>query len=152
MFYKILGTLIVATAVIIIAIVAKLDTPSVNEAKPVCIQLSPAEQLTHLINNDFQNLAKNKQLPEAWNSIATVDIKMNSQLAKALLGTMRPTFQKIRKGNYHLELDFLDLPDSENPGIIIQASLFEIKSKNKIFEVGRTYTMNDLNKAKPLAK
>ncbi|MNT75914.1 hypothetical protein D3C72_2148600 [compost metagenome] len=76
---------------------------------------------------------------------------MGSELAKAILGKNRkPTFQRIKEGTAYLEMEIMDLPDEENPGIIIQASLFDIKSKNKIFEIGRTYTMNQLNKEEPV--
>jgi hypothetical protein len=102
--------------------------------------------LTRLIDDDFADLRRSGQLPKAWDSIATVEMRMNSTLAKTLLGKNRPTFHRVKDGASFLELEVMDLPDDENPGIIIQASLFDIKSKNKVFEIGRTYTMNDLNR------
>jgi hypothetical protein len=78
---------------------------------------------------------------------------MGSELAKALLGKHRkPEFQRLKEGTAYLEMEIMDLPDDEDPGIIVQASLFDIKSKNKIFEIGRTYTMSQLNKEEPQKK
>lgn len=151
--YKFLGIIFIAIAGTIAYLTMQTETGIVNplvSKKEDCAQMTPAEQLVKLINDDFSELSATQQLPKEWNSIATVEYKMGSELAKALLGkTRRPTFQRIKEGTAYLEMEIMDLPDEENPGIIIQASLFDIKSKNKIFEVGRTYSMNQLNKEEP---
>lgn len=163
MIYKLLGGLIIGAAVAMAVLTLTQDesasenksnkgwwatfvSPTVHDE---CRQLTPAEQLEALINQDFDELAAQGQLPTQWDSIATVEVRMNSDLAKALLGQRRPQIQRVQEGTAYLELEVMDLPDDDNPGIIIQASLFDIKSKNKIFEVGRTYTMNQLNKIMP---
>lgn len=148
MIYKFLGALIISAAALMIFLTLKEDSEKTakyrNEA--TCIQLTPAQHLIKIISDDFNSLAQSKQLPEDWQSIATIEIKFSSELARIILGKARPQFPITKKGKAHLELEIMDLPDNENPGLIIQASLFEIKSRNKIFELGRTYTMNDLNK------
>lgn len=154
MIYKVVGALIIGAAAALAFITlqdeAGLSTSPKSEAKQqACVQLTPAQLLNKMINDDFQELANTQQLPPEWSSIATVEIRMNSELAKALLGKQRPSIQRVREGKAFLELEVMDLPDEENPGLIVQASLFDIKSKNKIFEIGRTYTMNDLNKIAP---
>lgn len=150
MVYKFIGATIILVAVAFSVVVFKDEFGT--QKTEFCSQLTPAQQLTRMIDEDFAQLNKEGQLPKAWNSIATVELRMNSTLAKALMGKHRPTFQRVKDGSSFLELEVMDLPDDENPGIIIQASLFDIKSKNKVFEIGRTYTMNDLNRpstAKP---
>lgn len=153
--YKFLGVFFIAIAGTIAYLTMQteggLNIPAVISDKAAsCEQLTPAEQLVKLINEDFSALGNSGQLPKEWNSIATVEYKMGSTLAKALLGkNHKPTFQRIKEGTTYLEMEIMDLPDEESPGIIIQASLFDIKSKNKIFEVGRTYTMKQLNKEEP---
>nr|BFD68074.1 hypothetical protein HAGR004_30960 [Bdellovibrio sp. HAGR004] len=150
---KLLGTLIILAALTIGYTILKedLDLPKTSGKKEsaVCVQLTPAQQLAKMINDDFQNLEAEGQLPAEWKDIATVEIRMNSTLARTILGKERPNIQRVKQGANYLELEIVDLPDDENPGVIIQASLFNIKSKNKIFEIGRTYTMNDLNKIIP---
>ncbi|WP_373999019.1 hypothetical protein [Bdellovibrio bacteriovorus] len=156
MVYKILGVLIIAAAGVLAYITLQQDDGGLlgvgkkEKKEQACVQLTPAQQLAQMINDDFHALAQAQQLPAQWNSIATVEIRMNSELAKAILGKQRPNIQRVKEGTAFLEMEFMDLPDEENPGIIIQASLFDIKSKNKIFEVGRTYTMDNLNKITPL--
>lgn len=110
-----------------------------------CVQQTPAQQIIKLIENDFQTLSKTNQLPLGWFSISKVETKINSQLANALLGQERPSFKRIKEGSNYLELEIIDLPDEMNPGIIVQASLFDLRSNNKIFEIGRTYKMSELN-------
>ncbi|KYG61389.1 hypothetical protein AZI86_16885 [Bdellovibrio bacteriovorus] len=150
MVYKFIGATIILVAVAFGVVVFKDEFET--QKTEFCSQLTPAQQLTRMIDEDFAQLNKEGQLPKEWNSIATVELRMNSTLAKALMGKHRPTFHRVKDGSSFLELEVMDLPDDENPGIIIQASLFDIKSKNKVFEIGRTYTMNDLNRpsaAKP---
>lgn len=153
MIYKVLGALIIVVAGTIAFLTLQEEVGPLKKDKKTataaCVQLTPAQQLSQMINDDFQNLGKEGQLPAAWGSIATVEIRMNSELARAILGKQRPNIQRVKDGKNYLELEVMDLPDEENPGIIVQASLFDIKSKNKIFEIGRTYTMNDLNKVAP---
>lgn len=154
MLTKLLGLIIIAAAGAIAYMVLSQnetalttgdDSPEIQE----CIQLTPAQQLAQMIEKDFYNLKAKNELPAEWNSISTVEIKMGSTLASALLGKVRPNFRTAKEGSAHLEVEIMDLPDESNPGIIIQASLFDSKSKNKIYEIGRTYTMNDLNRVKP---
>jgi hypothetical protein len=147
MTYKILGTLIIIAAVAISYLTLK-DENMKSFFGTKCESLTPAQQLTHLIDEDFKKLAKENQLPKEWENIATVEYNMRSTLASALLGPERPHVQRIKDGKYFLEVEVIDIPDEINPGIILQTSLFDIKSKNKIFEIGRTYTMNQLNKIK----
>lgn len=144
MVYKFIGATIILVAVAFGAFVFKDEYTT--QKSEFCSQLTPSQQLTRLIDDDFADLKKTGQLPKEWQSIATVELRMNSSLARALMGKDRPRFQRVKDGTAYLELEVMDLPDEENPGIIIQASLFDIKSKNKVFEIGRTYTMNDLNR------
>lgn len=151
MIYKVLGALIIIAAGALAFLTLQDEDGPLKKDKKVaaCVQLTPAQQLSQMINDDFQVLAQEGQLPPEWNSVATVEIRMNSELARAILGKQRPNIQRVKDGKNYLELEVMDLPDEENPGVIIQASLFDIKSKNKIFEIGRTYTMNELNKVPP---
>lgn len=143
MVYKVVGILIIVAASVLAFFAFNTEN---NQQDSSCIQLTPAQQLSLMINKDFQTLIETQKLPPEWNSIATVEVQMNSPLARALLGNERPHIQRVKDGTTYLELQFMDLPDEEDPGIIIQASLFDIKTKNKIFEIGRTYRMNELNK------
>lgn len=147
MILKVIGFSIVAIAGFIAGLALKDDlmTPE-NASAQVCEQKTPAQLFVGLIDNDFSDLAIKKELPGAWTHIKTVEYKMGSTLGNALLGDQRPHFPQTGQGKGHLEVEVLDLPDESNPGVILQVSLFDIETNNKIFEIGRTYTMKDLNK------
>jgi hypothetical protein len=148
MIYKLIGTLVIAAAIGISYLTFKDENGKLFADNSNCRQLTPAQQLTKLIADDFEQLEKNGQLPKQWKEIATIEYNMHSTLASALLGSERPRLQRIKDGKYFLEVEVIDMPDEVNPGIILQTSLFDIKSKNKIYEIGRTYTMNQLNRVK----
>lgn len=150
---KTLGFIIVAAAGFIAGLALKDDLMLPEKpTEATHRQFTPAEQTVRMIDKDFNLLGLEKQLPEAWTTIKTVEYKMGSTLATALLGDLRPHFPQKEEGTGHLEVEVLDLPDETNPGFILQVSLFDLKSKNKIFEIGRSYTMSDLNKPTPKAK
>ncbi len=149
MIYKTLGTLII-TASAIIAYLSFQDHFSPLKDSSSCVQLTPAQLMAKMIGDDFDNLLKEGHLHKGWQSIATLEVRMNSKLAKAILGKTSFPIKRIKDGKYLLELDLLDLEDDENPGVIVQASLIDIKSKNKVYEIGRTYLMSELNKTSRL--
>lgn len=152
MMYKIFGLVFMAIAGTIAYLTLGMNPSTMDFCSNQSKKQTPAEQLIEMINEDFNQLDREHQLPKQWNSIATVEYKMGSGLARAILGKRRPQVQRIQEGTAFLEMEIMDLPDESNPGIIIQASLFDIKSKNKIFEIGRTYLMSDLNEENQIEK
>ncbi|WP_413575617.1 hypothetical protein ACLVWU_14790 [Bdellovibrio sp. HCB290] len=154
MIYKIIGTLVILAAGVLAFLIVQ-DNPTANFIKGTkasqenCIQLTPAQQLVKLINDDISELKKSGQLPKEWNSIATIEYQVRSDLARTLLGSEKLTLQRVKEGNYYLEVEVLDMPDEKDPGIILQMSLKDIKTKNKFFEIGRTYLMSTLNRQSP---
>lgn len=150
MIYKILGIIIVVAALAVAYLTLQdspldIGKPHFGKLSGDCKQLTPAEQLIQMIDQDFAQLKASKALPARWDDVATVEYRMDSTLAAALLGKRRPLTHRVQNGKSFLEVEIMDLPDAENPGIILQISLFDIPSRNKIFEIGRTYLMNELN-------
>lgn len=143
---KLLGAIIFLGLGFLLCKITTEQEQSIEIPPQVCTQLTPAQQLASLIENDFQNLSKTDQLPLEWFSISRVETRVGSLLANAILGQERPKFKRIKEGSNYLELEIMDMPDDVNPGIIVQASLFDNKSQNKIFEIGRTYSMKQLNR------
>lgn len=146
MVYRALGIVVILAAVSIILFTLNPEIRwPLKATSEDCKQLTPAEQLVQLIDQDLKELKKQKQLPEQWGSLSYVDYRLNSELGRALLGSLRPHIPQTKDGVAFAEVEILDLPDEENPGIILQISLFDKKTNNKIFEVGRTYSMAQLN-------
>jgi len=74
-------------------------------------------------------------------------IKLNSHLEEALsfLKSYPPSLPTYKSGNIWLEIEYLDLMDPEQPGFIIQTSIFDLKTKNKIDEFAETYHLKDFD-------
>lgn len=100
-----------------------------------------AVQVLKMIENDFLELTELGKLPPEWSQITNVEFRRVSNFTLLLLGRSRPYFSINKSGSKVLEIDFIDIYDNQNPGLIIQASLFDLDSKNKIFEIGRTYSI-----------
>lgn len=154
MIYKVLGSIVIICALVLGTSVLyqegflpiSSDQSIKNDSKPICEEKTPSEQLRRMIEADFKDLYSNKELPAEWSKIGDVKVIRNSNLANALLGENNPSFKTLENGPFYLEVELIDLEEELNPGIILQASLFHKKTENKVFEIGRTYTMNDLNK------
>lgn len=108
-----------------------------------CKQFTPSGLVIKMIDDDFNDLRINGQLPVEWSLISKVKIHNNSIFGRALLAKDGPHFQVNMNGTKYLEIEIIDLPDESNPGIILQASLFDLYSNNKIFEIGRTYFLSN---------
>ncbi len=119
---------------------------------------NPSKRISILVQRDFASLSKDEALPPAWNQIKKVSFHFHSNITKALMGTELPDIRtpesnKKTKSKDAIQLaaevEIIDLPDEESPGFIFQVSLFNTQTKNKVFEIGRTYLFKDLNKKKP---
>jgi len=104
--------------------------------------LSPSEKLKNKIEKNISNSIE-KEFSKNNISIHHIDIKYRSKFAHDFLLKHQPKFTTNSNGNIWLEIEILDLPDEENPGIITQTSVFDLKSKNKIAEYAKTYMIKD---------
>lgn len=98
------------------------------------------EKLRDAIENNVSNSLLQAGIP-ASNGIFNVDLKFRSEKAHEILKLNRPYFQTSKEGKISLEIEFIDLPDPQTPGLITQTSVFDVKSKNKIAEFGNSYDL-----------
>ncbi len=119
---------------------------------------TPAKRISLLIQSDFEQLEKENALPPEWKHILKTTYKMNSPVTASLMGDERPHLKTTHRDikdkpatdlTYEAEIEVIDLPDDKNPGFILQISLLDIKTRNKVFEIGRSYYFKKLNKKKP---
>ena len=134
---------------------------------------NPAKKIRMLVEKDIRGLSKEEDLPPEWSKVSKTSYRFESSVTKVLMAEERPNFNspKVRTASakvkdtakkdtdtgalktetdkeYELEIDVIDVPDENEPGFIFQMSLFESSSKNKIYEVGRTYHWSSLNEAR----
>lgn len=97
--------------------------------------------LIDLVNSDLQQLQKKDFLPEAWHSIREIKYRFQSEKIKQAIDIQKLSVSKKNNGQYNLEIEFIEVPDDKKPKMLMQMNLIEIKSKNTIWELGRTYVL-----------
>jgi hypothetical protein len=107
---------------------------------------SPNEKLKTAIIRDTENSLK--QLSQNSKSdikpvIQHLELRYRSKDAHELLKNHRPSFTTKKDGKIWIEIEILDLPDNDNPGLITQTSVFDTETNNKISEFGQTYFYKD---------
>lgn len=93
------------------------------------------------VSEDLAAMRAKKLLPKEWDSIQYIAYNFHTDLQRRLVGHRKFKIKDDPQGNYRLEIEFIDVPDEEAPAIILQMSLFDLASNNKIFEVGRTHSI-----------
>ena len=102
---------------------------------------SPAQKLTAIMKADFSKLQKQGRLPEEWNHIGTFSFINKSSLQNMDSDSMERAFIQQQDGTYHLESILTDWSKNKKHYFVLQLSLIEMSSKNKIWEFGRTYSL-----------
>lgn len=105
-------------------------------------ELPPITNLKSAIEADILNSLFSKKLKEGT-SIHHVKLIFRSQDAHKLFKDSPPEFLTNKAGTLWLEIEVLDLPDEQTPGLITQTSIFDLKTQNKIGEFGSTYYLKD---------
>ena len=102
---------------------------------------SPAKKLITHIKRDFSKLQKEGQLPKAWEQIDKVQFINRSKLKNITQKGIEKALIQQGNGNYYLESILVDWIKNKKHHFILQLSLMEKTSKNKVWELGRTYSL-----------
>lgn len=108
---------------------------------PEFVGYAKSQNFSEMVSEDFSIMREKKLLPEQWDQIQYVAYGFNSEFQKKLINDRRLSFPEKPSGTHRLQVEFIDAPDDENPSIILQLSLFEIGSENKIWETAKTYSL-----------
>lgn len=150
---KKIGLILLLLAVILFGYLALTTWQQSDEY--VWLNASPSKRLVLLVEKDLRHLYVQKSLPPEWQNIKLVAYKTNSSNLENLLSKEKPRLKihgveaKKNSPDLQAEVEVLEMPDEQNPGFIFQISLFDLKSQNKVFEIGRTYYFSDLEKSSP---
>lgn len=159
MFQKICGVLLLIAAGLVATRPSSFDYFAIARSELASLSTTPwyeeyrlrtdksdESPFARTISTDLLKLMKENQIPKAWSKIKTVRYNFNSESSKKLLmNTGLSIVKKNKKGSFHLEIEFIEVPDDKEPTVILQFSLFNLKSKNKIWELGRTYQTSKKN-------
>lgn len=108
-------------------------------------------ELANLISRDFHYLAKNNYFGFKKNDLKEVQVLLDSQIKNEdglqnIVNLLYSEFPKTAKGTKKLEISMISGFDSNAPTeskkkklLVLQFSLTDVVSQNKIWEMGRTY-------------
>jgi hypothetical protein len=109
----------------------------------------------HLKNNglafkfqeDIQELRKNGFISNNWDEIQKIDIKgAEENIYENHIKLIAESIKINTNGKYSLELQPIPSSDDQDlPKLIVQMSLFEISTSNKVWEISRQYKIDGPN-------
>lgn len=120
-----------------------ITTNREQEASAPPVELNPIA--LHILQ-DIKTLDEKGYLSKQWKNIAEVEYKYNSELQKSILPEKFLDTLRHPKGHYRMEVEIIDLPNPEKTTLILQMSLLNIKTGNKVSEIGRTYDFTQFMK------
>lgn len=111
-------------------------------------------EITFYISQDLQMLKIANALPDEWRKIGRIQHNYHTEWAKNHF-TEKPFIKPNiddKNYQYNLEIEYLDTTEEieeNDPMLIIQMSLIDKDSKNKIWEMSRAYQAISDRKKKP---
>jgi hypothetical protein len=99
------------------------------------------QKLSKMIVKDFEILDLQSELPADWQNLKEIKYLPTSPKAEEYLKESQPELITSPSGKYQLELIYIDFQDEEATGFMIQSSLIDLKSKNKIWEIVRSFNL-----------
>lgn len=99
----------------------------------------PQEKLLTRWQEDLTQLEKGKYLPKQWSEISEVEIRSDNSPIQEWLPTLKAPIQKNPQGRYRLEIFLIHWIEKYKYGVVMEYSLIDLTSNNKVWELGRTY-------------
>lgn len=135
MIKKILGlTFTVLSATILYGIINPESLPVLESKK--------GKSFYNNVEGDLDKLRFDKRLPSGWDLIKNVSFEPKESEKKPYMNNIRSLFPINSEGRLELVIEVVELDEKDLKSVIFQMSLFDINSKNKIWELGRTYQLN----------
>lgn len=107
---------------------------------------SMSDRLGVLWRQDFQTLQRLGRLPSGFAQIGKIDViaANGDPLAKTWKNEIEvPIAVNPKEGLYRLEVLLLSWTEGRQKGAIIQYDLMDMKTDNLLWELGRSFTLND---------
>ena len=105
---------------------------------------TPDEKIVKLWQQDISSLKQSGSLPKEWQQIKEVKLIATSDKSKKWANKIKtPPIKTQTNGTHNLEVLLLDWEADGQKGFIVQYDLIESKSQNLIWELGRTFVLNE---------
>ncbi len=102
---------------------------------------SPGERIAHLIQKDLSNMMESGSLGKEWGQIREVEFVSTTPTTEEWLRNKKPKVHVVAGGKYKLELVLIDWDEQKEKGGMIQMSLIDLETGNKVAELGRNYSL-----------
>ncbi len=100
------------------------------------------QKIESLWKQDLELLVRNRKLPKEWIDVSEVKVNPLGESAKNLLKDIQVPISTKPNGAYTLEVSVDDWEENGKKGVMIQYQLFDNKSQNLVWELGRTLETN----------
>lgn len=102
------------------------------------------ESLSFKINEDIKRLIEDEKFEKIWNEVLVIKYSINSSKIREILKKEKIIIQTNPSGRYLSEFNFIQAEDND-PEIILQISIFDKKTLNKLYEWAWIYDLSDKN-------
>lgn len=108
---------------------------------------TPGEIFAKKFEADIEYLQQTGYLPKTWSNLKEVKFVSTSKGSESWLTQAKPYIVTIPDGKYSLEYVLIDdsEPEKQLTVALVQMSMFEVESGNKIWELTRIYSLDDEN-------
>lgn len=101
----------------------------------------PANKFALATRTDMKLLEKNHYLPKAWSKIKSIEISSDASHVQDWLKADAFDIAKVNSGEFTLNIFVSEWIDGYRYGALVQYDLIDIKSKNTVWELNRTYKL-----------
>lgn len=139
----ILATIVVVTGLFLILTNFDLNTDGPDSIEQQTENMSDGQRLVQLVRSDLERLAQENLLPLELQNLSEVSLTSHSERAKEWIveQNFNNIFKQSKEGKYNLQIDLLEWSEGEKNGAILQFNLLENSTKNKIWEISRSYDL-----------
>lgn len=105
--------------------------------------------LNSLVRQDLEQMVAKKTLSQAFFDLRTLEIK---NLSKDVEGWLTPAsfpfvMKNEGKNRLSVQVDLWKSPETGQDGVLVQMQIYDIASQNLIWELGRTYILQEYERS-----
>ncbi len=113
---------------------------------------TPLEKLQILVSQDFIKTKDKNEFPKEWSALKGYQVYYHSSIAEYFFKKIQVPMGASPQGIYYAKIDIVDIPDAKNPGFLLQISLINHKTNDKVEEFAKDYYLADLEKVPKFAQ
>lgn len=137
-----LGSIFIVAAAYLLLFNEELDFKF--KSSPTPVNLTSSEVICKSLKSTISNHS-DKSIFKYFNLSKEYKFSLHSSVAKSLFKNPSDCLPGKADGKLTTEVDVFDLPDENKPGIIFQFSFIDQETKNKVYEYGLNFYLEELN-------